>query len=238
MNKVVFIGDIHGHDTWKRIVADNKTADHFVFVGDYFDAYLITPAVQIQNFKEIIEFKECTPDRVTLLMGNHDFHYTPYCKGRYGGYSHFFANEIGELLKANAHNLEMAWQYNNLLVTHAGLSSTWYDEKVEDKGHMFEIADKINQLWKVAPWEFNFSGPTRDGNSKDNSPLWIRPEALRSDPVDPDIIQIVGHTQRERISDADKVFVIDTLPREYLVLEDDEFIIKNVYSEPEYKWVN
>jgi anhydro-N-acetylmuramic acid kinase len=27
-------------------------------VGDYFDAFVITPAVQIHNFKEIIEFKE------------------------------------------------------------------------------------------------------------------------------------------------------------------------------------
>ena len=50
MNKVVFIGDIHGHDTWKQIVADHSNADHFVFVGDYFDAFVITPAVQIHNF--------------------------------------------------------------------------------------------------------------------------------------------------------------------------------------------
>jgi len=230
MNKVVFIGDIHGHDTWKRIVADNKTADHFVFVGDYFDAYLITPAVQIQNFKEIIEFKECTPDRVTLLVGNHDFHYMPHCKGQYGGYSHFFAAEIGESLKANADNLQAAWQYANLLVTHAGVSSTWYEENIEDKGHMFEIADKVNKLWEESPYLFNFSGPTRDGNSPENGPLWIRPQALIEDPVDPEIIQVVGHTQREKISEEENVFTIDALPREYLILEDSEFIIANVYS--------
>ena len=230
MNKVVFIGDIHGHDTWKRIVADNSNADHFVFVGDYFDAYLITPAVQIQNFKEIIEFKESNPEQVTLLIGNHDFHYMPHCKGQYGGYSHFFAAEIGELLKANAHNLEVAWQYNNVLVTHAGVSSTWYYDNIEDLGHLFQIADKINHLWKDAPWKFNFSGPTRDGNSKDNSPLWIRPQALREDPIDPEIVQIVGHTQREFVSVKDNVFVIDALPRQYLILEDGEFVIDSVYS--------
>lgn len=238
MNKVVFIGDIHGHDSWKRVVADNKTADHFVFVGDYFDAFSVTPAVQIYNFKEIIEFKECTPDRVTLLIGNHDYHYMPPCTGQYGGYSHWFAAEIGELLKKNMHNLEVAWQYNNLLVTHAGVSSTWYEKNIEDKGHMFEIADKLNTLWADRPDLFNHSGRNAFGNSPHDGPFWIRPEALKSDPVDPDIIQIVGHTQREEISNTDKVFCIDTLPREYLILEDDEFIIENVYSEPGYKWVN
>ena len=201
-----------------------------MFVGDYFDAYLITPAVQIQNFKKIIEFKESNPGRVTLLVGNHDFHYTPHCKGHYGGYSHFFASEIGDVLKANAHNLEAAWQHANVLVTHAGVSDTWYSKHFPEAGNFTQIAGKVNQLWKDAPWEFNFSGPTRDGNSKDNSPLWIRPEALRSDSVCPDIIQIVGHTQRERILNTDNVFVIDTLPREYLVLEDDKFVIANVYS--------
>ena len=238
MNKIVFIGDIHGHDTWKPIVSKHKDADHFVFVGDYFDAFLITPAVQIENFKEIINFKESNPDNVTLLIGNHDFHYMPWCRGQYGGYSHFFATEIWELLKKNMHNLEVAWQYNNVLVTHAGVSDTWYGKHFPEPGNFTQIADKVNQLWKDAPWEFNFSGPTRDGNSKDNSPLWIRPEALRSDVVDPDIIQIVGHTQRERITNTDNVFVIDTLPREYLILERDEFVIANVYSEPQYKWVN
>lgn len=230
MNKVVFIGDIHGHDSWKRIVADNKTADHFVFVGDYFDAWSVTPAVQIFNFKEIIEFKECTPDRVTLLIGNHDFHYMPWCGGRYGGYSAFFAAEIWDNLRTNMHNLQAAWQYNNLLVTHAGVSSTWYERNIEDKGHMFEIADKVNDLWSYDKRSFNHSGLEMYGNSPHDGPFWIRPGALKSDPVDPDIIQIVGHTQREEISNTDNVFCIDTLPREYLILEDSEFVIANVYS--------
>ena len=165
MNKIVFIGDIHGHDTWKPIVSKHKDADHFVFVGDYFDAFLITPAVQIQNFKDIIKFKESNPDNVTLLIGNHDFHYMPWCRGQYGGYSHFFATEIWELLKKNMHNLEAAWQYNNVLVTHAGTSKTWYFEHTPEPGNMFELADKINLLWAERPDLFNHSGKEIRGNS-------------------------------------------------------------------------
>lgn len=87
---------------------------------DYFDAFVITPAVQIHNFKEIIEFKEANPDKVTLLIGNHDYHYTPHCTGRYGGWSAWHAVEIGELLKENKDHLQVAWQQDNVLATHAG----------------------------------------------------------------------------------------------------------------------
>ena len=230
MNKIVFIGDIHGHDSWKPIVSKHKDADHFVFVGDYFDAWSVTPAVQIQNFKEIIEFKESNPEQVTLLIGNHDFHYMPWCDGKYGGYSAWFAAEIWELLRTNMHNLQAAWQYNNVLVTHAGVSSTWYYENIEDLGHMFEIADKVNARWAERPDLFNHSGKEMYGNSPHDGPFWIRPQALRQDPIDPEIVQIVGHTQREFVSVKDNVFVIDTLPRQYLILEDEEFVIDNVYS--------
>ena len=230
MNKIVFIGDIHGHDSWKPIVSKHKDADHFVFVGDYFDAWSITPAVQIQNFKEIIEFKESNPEQVTLLIGNHDFHYMPWCGGQYGGYSAWFAGEIWELLRTNMHNLQAAWQYNNVLVTHAGVSSTWYYENIEDMGHLFQIADKVNYCWTERPDLFNHSGLEMYGNSPHDGPFWIRPQALRGDPIDPEIVQVVGHTQREFVSVKDNVFVIDTLPRQYLILEDGEFVIDNVYS--------
>ena len=142
------------------------------------------------------------------------------------------------MLKANGHNLQVAWQHENILATHAGVSKTWYDEHVTKLGNMFEIADTLNLLWSERPDYFNHSGRNSFGNSPYDGPFWIRPEALKSDPVDPDIIQIVGHTQRELIDYDDNHYFIDTLPREYLVLENDEFIIKNVYSEPEYKWVN
>ena len=230
MNKIVFIGDIHGHDTWKEIVYKNSDADQFVFVGDYFDAYLITPTVQIENFKDIIKFKEANPKNVTLLVGNHDFHYMPHCKGTYGGYSHIFAQEIGEVLRQNKHHLQAAWQYENTLVTHAGVSTTWYEKHFSEPGNLFEIADKVNQLWDERPDLFNFSGPTRDGNSTENGPFWIRPQALITDPIDTEIIQVVGHTQREKVSEKENVFTIDALPREYLILEDGEFVIANVYS--------
>ena len=49
--KTVIIGDIHGHDSWKQVVAQEQDADRFVFVGDYFDSFTVTGVVQIHNFK-------------------------------------------------------------------------------------------------------------------------------------------------------------------------------------------
>ena len=56
VNKTVFIGDIHGRSIWKQIV-EKENADRVIFIGDYFDSYDIIAVEQIQNFKDIIEYK-------------------------------------------------------------------------------------------------------------------------------------------------------------------------------------
>jgi hypothetical protein len=34
----IFIGDIHGRDSWQKIVEQESQADIFIFYGDYFDS--------------------------------------------------------------------------------------------------------------------------------------------------------------------------------------------------------
>jgi len=41
--KTIFIGDIHGQDTWKKIV-ESENPDRVVFIGDYFDSFDIGAA--------------------------------------------------------------------------------------------------------------------------------------------------------------------------------------------------
>ena len=74
--KTIVLGDTHGRNIWKDIVAQEK-ADRVIFIGDYFDSYDLEPAIQQHNFKEIIEFKEKDECEVILLVGNHDYHYLP-----------------------------------------------------------------------------------------------------------------------------------------------------------------
>ena len=51
--KNIYIGDIHGRDTWKQIVDEHDDADNIVFIADYFDSFNISGTVQLHNIKEI-----------------------------------------------------------------------------------------------------------------------------------------------------------------------------------------
>jgi len=73
--KTLIIGDIHGRSNWKDILAAHSDAERIIFMGDYFDSLDISSADQLNNFNEIIRFKEETDKEVIMLIGNHDHHY-------------------------------------------------------------------------------------------------------------------------------------------------------------------
>lgn len=73
--KIIALGDTHGRHTWRKKAKENDY-NKFIFVGDYFDSREnISPRFQIENFKRILEFKRSDPERIVLLIGNHDYHY-------------------------------------------------------------------------------------------------------------------------------------------------------------------
>lgn len=216
MSKIVVIGDIHGCNKWKNIVHMHPDANEFIFIGDYFDSFTRNHAECISNFKEIIKWKESTDVKVIMLIGNHDFHYMSECGGRYGGWSAWHAAEIGELLRVNKHHLQTAYQSGKYLFTHAGVSKQWYEANFQEAGN---ISDQINDLWSYDKRPFNHSGMEMYGNYDGEGPMWIRPEALRRNPLNDNIIQIVGHTHMHVIDYDDNHYFIDTLPYEYLAIE-------------------
>ena len=255
MGKTIYIGDIHGRDVWKQIVAENEDADNIVFIGDYFDSFDIPGIVQLSNAKEIVEFKklrELDPSKkVYLLIGNHDHHYYPGVKER-GSTSGFNANmmyQFEEFFRENAEHFQMAVLNGNCLCTHAGVSSKYmddfgywtFDEHKDESG----VADWLNDLFKYQPnkflftagYDMNNTGFSANGYGDDEwqNPLWIRPRSLQSVNKNSDLkknyIQIVGHTQQDTIdikgkSTGGRYYYIDTLPSgEYLIEEDGEFRI-------------
>ena len=217
MSKIVVIGDIHGCNKWKNIVHMHPDANEFIFIGDYFDSFTRSHAECISNFKEIIKWKESTDVKVIMLIGNHDFHYMSECGGRYGGWSAWHAAEIGELLRVNKHHLQTAYQSGKYLFTHAGVSKQWYEANFQEAGN---ISDQINDLWSYDKRPFNHSGMEMYGNYDGEGPMWIRPQALRRNPLNDTIIQVVGHTNMKVIDFDDNHYFIDTLPNEYLVISD------------------
>jgi predicted phosphodiesterase len=236
--KTVLIGDIHGRDSWKHIVNNEQDADRFVFVGDYFDSFEIPGLIQYQNFQDIIAFKESTDKEVILLIGNHDYHYFPEI-GENGtsGYQPRMAPTIQHLINTNRNHLQMAYQFDDVLVTHAGVSSEWADD-VLGEWKVETLSDQINELFKYQPLKIEFRqykqvgdkvyGVGGYGDETFQGPIWIRPRSLMKanyDTLRTQIIQVVGHTGQRQIdidghATGGRYYFIDTLPKQYLIITD------------------
>jgi predicted phosphodiesterase len=239
--KTVIIGDIHGHDSWKQIIAQEQDADRFIFVGDYFDSFTVSGVVQIHNFKEIVEFKTTTDKEVIMLIGNHDYHYFPEIgDSNTSGYQSTLAPSIKQVVGENKQHLQLAYQFDDILVTHAGVSSEWLDDTIA-MWDVPNLAMYLNDLFtyqptKVAYRSFKYYDYENNqaqlaggfGAETFQGPIWIRPQALMKanyDTLRTQIRQVVGHTTRNQIDIEGKAtggryYFIDTMPREYLVVTD------------------
>jgi predicted phosphodiesterase len=239
--KTVIIGDIHGHDSWKQIIAQEQDADRFIFVGDYFDSFTVSGVVQIHNFKEIVEFKTTTDKEVIMLIGNHDYHYFPEIgDSNTSGYQSTLAPSIKQVVGENKQHLQLAYQFDDILVTHAGVSSEWLDDTIA-MWDVPNLAMYLNDLFtyqptKVAYRSFKYYDYENNqaqlaggfGAETFQGPIWIRPQALMKanhDTLRTQIRQVVGHTTRNQIDIEGKAtggryYFIDTMPREYLIVTD------------------
>jgi hypothetical protein len=239
--KTVIIGDIHGHDSWKQVIAQEQDADRFVFVGDYFDSFTVTGVVQIHNFKEIVEFKTNNDKEVIMLIGNHDYHYFPEIgDSSTSGYQSTLAPSIKQVIGENKQHLQMGYKLDDIVCTHAGLSSEWLDDTFVS-WDIDNVVDKLNELFQYQPTKvgyrsFKYYGSDNTqaqlaggfGGETFQGPIWIRPKALMEanyDTLRNQIIQVVGHTIRKQIDIEGKAtggryYFIDTMPREYLIVTD------------------
>lgn len=224
--KIVALGDTHGRNKWKEIVVENKDADMIVFIGDYFDAKDggYSANRQIENFKEIVQFKRDNPNKVVLLIGNHDFHYLNGVNEEYSSYQFGYAKDINSVLQPAVDEglLQMAYQYGSYFFSHAGLTKTWANRNNID---MDDLDNSVNELFRDDITKFRFTiGPNGSygGNDVTQPPIWVRPQSLVKDMVD-DIICIVGHTQVKGVTvmEDDNLILIDCLGTsdEYLSLD-------------------
>jgi hypothetical protein len=232
--KIIAIGDIHGRDLWKEIVKKHENEDcHFIFVGDYFDSFDINSVTQINNFKEIIDLKLKYPNSVTLLIGNHDYHYLPYINDKCSGFNNITkisANDIISYVDKNK-LWQMSYQYKDFLFSHAGVSSVWCDNVGIDINDKENLSININTLFLTNPINFAFSSRYGNpyGDEVTQTPIWIRPDSLEKSAV-PGFTHIVGHTERGKsiskyLNNYKKSIVIDRLyDREYLIIDNGKII--------------
>ena len=229
--KIIAVGDTHGRTTWKAI-AEAENFDLLVFVGDYFDTHdAITPRQQIDNFKEIIRYKEQHPGKVVLLFGNHDYHYLKTASHPYSGFQRRYKGEISSLLHDAIDKglLQMCFVNDRFLFSHAGVTRTWC---AAQRIHLQQLETEINTLFISNPNAFDFTpGDNFDmyGDDVTQTPIWVRPNSLRKDGV-PGFIQVVGHTQQRSITLTTNVILIDAIGTagEYLVITNGQPEVKRV----------
>lgn len=245
--KTVLIGDLHGREIWKRIVEVEK-ADRYVFIGDYFDSFDIPGLMQMHNFKELMSWSEQTKAECVFLIGNHDYGYFEGCDGtRTSGYQFKLAPSIKMLVREWKHKLQMAYQFDDVLCTHAGVSTDFMNGVFGKGGwNADNIVELLNEQWKYKPQTFDFdcvpplkmSYVDPSGDNIQQSPMWIRPKSLmRSnyDELKKQIIQVVGHTAQRKIdikgmATGGRYYFIDTLETsgEYLVYQSEKFSINTI----------
>ena len=245
----IIIGDIHASTKWKQIVDKHQT-EHIIFVGDYVDTYeKISPEKQAKNLKDIIDFKNNNLDRCTLLIGNHDYHYTRYALENYIQYSGFsrggkilYMHLIESLLETK--QIQACKVIDNIIISHAGISTIWCETYNINPDNLEE---EVNQLLHtdISAFDFLINDPSNKyfpnpyGDNIWQSPLWIRPKSLAKANFD-NTIQIFGHTNQQNITYNNGLICVDTLEisGEYLKVTNDKFIVCNINDDNEKLLIN
>lgn len=234
MKKVLSLGDVHGRDRWmfhthgspyefnlwKTTIENGAPGDDdfwndlpfmeydkIIFVGDYVDSYDLKNQSILENLRNIVFFKKAVPNRVELLIGNHDVQYfveNEICSGFRGEMKHdlnqiYLDREAGFKL---AH-FETGTDEKEWLWTHAGVTSGWLKElkkEVYNPNNRFydilnglDLCDLLNTALEIR-LDLIFNVDAQSGGfNLWAGPVWVRPGVLNDYPLE-GINQIVGHT--------------------------------------------
>lgn len=243
MGRIITLGDTHGRKNWKTILEKElNNCDRFIFIGDYFDSHDkdSNGRTQIENFKDILEVKLANPEKIILLIGNHDFHYISSVGETYSGYQGAYAMEIGELVEQAIKNglIQVCHLEDNFFFSHAGLTKTWtnsifrmYSKKTNTiMNNINPLVDEVfvkilNDYLVYQPKVFTFAlgnNFSQTGDDITQGPLWVRPYSLSKDKIE-NVWCVVGHTQVMKLSivNEHQIILTDCLGEsgEYLIIE-------------------
>jgi len=208
--QMLIIPDVHGRTFWKSAVESCPDLP-VIFLGDYLDPYTFPENINmleaIKNFKEIIQFKQNNPERVTLLFGNHDLVYFDRnldCSRKCLD----LENEIYLVYSDCFHLFQLAQAFTignkNILFTHAGVLRGWYQKCFPNEPMKAQtIADQLNNrarsmeaitefLW-WGLWDVSL---IRGGLKSWGSPVWADVKEHNKSQYIDDIFQVFGHTQQ------------------------------------------
>lgn len=225
--RVIIFGDIHCKS---RIIKKAKELlpkyDRAIFLGDYVDDWLASPEASYNTLKELVDLKLDNPQKVILLLGNHDQSEGWAKDFRCSGFSeqtHSLAKDFYRIRnETNVPLFQVAYSKGNYLFTHAGVTNQfWKDTQLLIKNHYpelqellnleSELATKISNILNYAlikglsnPDDQLFQSLGQAGASRGGwgtpSPLWADEIDLEANSI-PKLNQIVGHTPVKTITE-------------------------------------
>ncbi|MDR0724440.1 MAG: metallophosphoesterase, partial [Prevotellaceae bacterium] len=200
MDEILIVPDIHGRDFWKPALDYKGTV---IFLGDYTDPYDYEGFTQenaYRNLLTIVDFKKQNPERVTLLVGNHELHYydSNYACGRFD-YDYYSSYNTVLTGKETASLFQLCRKIDKYLFIHAGLTKGWYDAHFDEFSKLGDtLEEQLNNLFITNKKAFHEASMHRGGYHSAGSPMWADVSEFSEEPehVDDSLIQIIGHTQQ------------------------------------------
>lgn len=238
--RYLIIPDVHGRDFWREPVAtalkDENT--HIIFLGDYLDPYpdefekgVDYQEVAVLVFKDILKLKEESPDKITLLLGNHDLEYaagTEICncrrdRKRYDVLQKQFREKKGyfSLLK------EVKQGDKRFIISHAGLSLEWAKKANIGDFTKDNVVDYLNNAYLLmmddiepdaTPFgiALGYCSYYRGGYDRVSSVVWADVREFVFNDVEDIGYQIFGHTRSYAPIICEKFAMLDCSKAFYL----------------------
>jgi len=200
--KHLTIGDLHGRDTWQQV--NTKSYDKIIFLGDYVDSPTLSDPVILENLKKIVALKKRQPEKIELLLGNHDAYYLHYPHYKCSGFRPSMQRDLTMLFRKNADLFRIAYQKDNYLFTHAGVTNNWYGEVMrlpvwqEICEQEETLAGQLNRLEHTTYRGTLYDAGIERGGSGYGGPLWADLKETFNDMLH-GYRQVVGHTRVEEI---------------------------------------
>ena len=206
LNDILIIPDVHGRTFWKEAIDDMEDYDKVIFLGDYLDPYPdegIEFAEAMGVLSSIVQLKVEYPDKVVLLLGNHDLHYfNPLYrdKAMCWRYDEQYADMAEEFFDIYQDIFQLAYEAEitgqHVLFTHAGVHSVWYEAHRSFIGKL--NAQNLNKLLNTRKGiEFlSEVSRKRGGLTPVGSIVWNDLSEFDSSKDFPGIYQVFGHTQQ------------------------------------------
>lgn len=219
MSKILIVPDVHGRKFWYKAIEMIDEVDQVVFLGDYLDPYPhegITFEDALIEFGGILAFKEDYPDKVVLLIGNHDMHYMKTEFMDCSRLNIWRRVEVHDLFMNIIDRFQLIHEIDNYLFSHSGLYKEWMDKYGLSLDDLKDYKTFLKNRWEI----LQDISRERGGWDKVGSCIWADIRESVDNELYSDKRQIVGHTQMQEkpyitskiaCLDVRKCFMLDTL---------------------------